>query len=515
MKRRELLKVAGGAAAVALRRGLLDPSIYASETLAARLARDPRRPQFHLLPAANWMNDPNGPIFWNGRYHMFFQYNPDGAYWGDMHWAHAISADMVHWKHAPIALEPTPGGPDAAGCFSGTAVVDNGMVSILYTGVVNATTAHATLRDGVHSFRETQCLATSTDPELNVWSKLPRPVIAVPPSGLTVTGFRDPSAWRSGDWWYLTVGSGTPHKGGNVLLYRSKDLRHWEYMHVLTSGPGSSRQTVNPVASGDMWECAELFPVGGKHVLIYSSVGAVHWQSGHLDEQEMKFHPDRSGIVDNGTYYAAKTQLDAQGRRILWGWIGEARAVAEYKAAGWAGMMSLPREVGVGDNGQLMMEVSREVEALRRQERKLLPGNNVASQLEHFIIAKATGEMLAKLERGREPFTIDLVGALPGGPMSIPLVTLEYSPNAPEQITMDGKQISIQGSKEEQLELHAYFDGSVAEVFLQRSVAYTKRFYYRGSVAPDIRLVLKGRSKALESLSMWQLEPVSPDRLTS
>jgi len=154
-------------------------------------------------------------------------------------------------------------------------------------------------------------------------------------------------------------------------------------------------------------------------------MGAVHWQSGHLDEQEMKFHPDRSGIVDNGTYYAAKTQLDAQGRRILWGWIDEARAVAEYKAAGWAGMMSLPREVGVGDNGQLMMEVSREVEALRRQERKLLPGNNLAAQLEHFIIAKATGEVLANLERGREPFTIDLVGALRGGPTtSCPCVGL-------------------------------------------------------------------------------------------
>jgi len=83
------------------------------------------------------------------------------------------------------------------------------MVSILYTGVVNATTANATLRDGVHSFRETQCLATSTDPELNVWSKLQQPVIALPPNGLTVTGFRDPSAWRTGDWWYLTVGSGT------------------------------------------------------------------------------------------------------------------------------------------------------------------------------------------------------------------------------------------------------------------------------------------------------------------
>src|SRR5664279_4566501 len=73
----------------------------------SRLAMDPQRPQFHLLPAANWMNDPNGPIYWKGKYHMCFQYNPNAAVWGDMHWDHAISPDMVRWKHLPVALAPT------------------------------------------------------------------------------------------------------------------------------------------------------------------------------------------------------------------------------------------------------------------------------------------------------------------------------------------------------------------------------------------------------------------------
>ena len=74
------------------------------DDLTARLAADPLRPQFHLLPAKNWMNDPNGPILWEGMYHMFFQYNPNAAVWGDMHWAHAISPDMIRWKHLPVAL---------------------------------------------------------------------------------------------------------------------------------------------------------------------------------------------------------------------------------------------------------------------------------------------------------------------------------------------------------------------------------------------------------------------------
>src|ERR1700722_15660881 len=126
-------------------------------SLPSKLAQDPRRPQFHLLPAANWMNDPNGPIYWKGRYHMFFQYNPNAAVWGDMHWAHAISPDMIHWHHLPVALAPTPGGPDADGCFSGTAVVRDGVVTFIYTGVTKAPYEQATLRDGNNNFKETQC----------------------------------------------------------------------------------------------------------------------------------------------------------------------------------------------------------------------------------------------------------------------------------------------------------------------------------------------------------------------
>jgi beta-fructofuranosidase len=115
MNRRELLKTAGGLA-VARTAGCTQlraamSAAQGSSALKARPARDPRRPQFHLLPAANWMNDPNGPIYWNGHYHMFFQYNPEGAYWGNMHWGHAVSPDMVHWKHLPVALGRRPAVP--------------------------------------------------------------------------------------------------------------------------------------------------------------------------------------------------------------------------------------------------------------------------------------------------------------------------------------------------------------------------------------------------------------------
>lgn len=123
MNRRELLKQAGSLAVTAT----LSESDWAGKPaispirslLESRLALDPRRPRFHLLPMRNWMNDPNGPIFWNGKYHMFYQYNPHAAVWGDMHWGHAVSDDKVHWRHLPVALaphlaDPTPPAVSAA-----------------------------------------------------------------------------------------------------------------------------------------------------------------------------------------------------------------------------------------------------------------------------------------------------------------------------------------------------------------------------------------------------------------
>ena len=82
-----------------------------SSSVCGKLAVDPLRPQYHLIPDHNWMNDPNGPIFYNGRYHMFHQYNPQGATWGNMNWAHASSPDIIHWRHEQVALSPTPSGP--------------------------------------------------------------------------------------------------------------------------------------------------------------------------------------------------------------------------------------------------------------------------------------------------------------------------------------------------------------------------------------------------------------------
>ena len=164
---------------------------------------DPLRPRYHLMPVRGWMNDPCAPVYFNERYHLFFQYNPGASVWGDMHWAHAVIKDMVHWTHRPVALAPTPGGPDAYGVFTGTMVMDHNTPTALYTCVSPSSAAEATLWGAKPPEREQQCLATPAhvaggdrDAALDGWSKLATPVITTPPEGTKVTGFRDPVPWR-------------------------------------------------------------------------------------------------------------------------------------------------------------------------------------------------------------------------------------------------------------------------------------------------------------------------------
>ncbi len=482
---------------------------------SAELAADPLRPQYHLLPPANWMNDPNGPVYWNGKYHMFYQYNPEGAYWGDMHWGHAVSPDMVHWRHLPIALSPTPGGPDSAGCFTGTAAVQNGRVVMMYTGVRAVPLDQATIKDGHPPLLESQCLAIADNPELKTWTKVPTPVIAAPPRRLQVNGFRDPSPWRQGDWWYTVIATGIANQGGAVLLYRSKDLRVWDYMHILSRRDRSGLAGLDPFDPWEVWECPEFFPLGDRHILIFSTAGKTFWQSGKLDEAAMTFHPEHAGIVDYGAYYAAKTQLDKAGNRILWGWIQETRPLAEYKDAGWAGMMSLPRVLSLARDGSLRFSVTPEVNNLRGSERSLViavDDEQNRKQIESLRVEACCGEILCAVKKAGKPFELVLSG--PGGNAD-PWLTLGYDSNRPEQVFIDARPIPTVLDEGENIEFHLYVDSSVIEVLVNHQTAYTKRFYYSGKRPQNLHLRWNGSTANIARLSVWQLKPISRNRLTT
>jgi beta-fructofuranosidase len=455
------------------------------------------------------MNDPNGPIFYRGRYHMFHQYNPLGSVWGNMHWAHASSPDMIHWQHEPIAIAPSPGGPDADGVFSGSAIFANGKVSMIYTGIAPPNSdSEATLHDGVHTWRETQCLAIAQDDDLRTWKKLPEPVITTPPAGPKVRGFRDPSVWREGNNWMLTLGSGIRGKGGMILLYTSSDLRHWTYLHPLIEGPSSNTKTVNPLDTGDMWECPELFPLGNKHVLIISTRGKVHWKVGTYAEQ--RFTTEKEGVLDWGAYYAAKTMLDKHGTRILWGWITETRPDAELTAAGWAGAMSLPRTLSLSPQNELQSNVAPAAEQLRATATHITRESTPATRqkiLDALRIHDLGEELDLQLQPKDDDFTLHLQSE--DGTEFATISCTNQSGS--RQLRVNTLTAPLPGAPDSPIRLHMYLDGSVLEIFVNDTTTLTARIYQIPT--GPLRLKLEGNADLI-SLDVWQMKPISKDRLT-
>jgi len=457
------------------------------------------------------MNDPNGPIFWDGCYHMFFQYNPGAAVWGDMHWAHAVSPDMLHWKHLPVALAPSPDGPDQEGCFSGSAVKDGGTATILYTAVKTVTAEQATLRDGAHNFLETQCLATSVDPMLKTWKKLPTPVL-LPPRDPKITGFRDPCLWRDAGNWYMGIGSGQRGEGGRILLYRSADLRKWEYLHPLASGKGNGKQTEDFVDSAEMWECPDFFALGNKDVLLYSTERKVYWEIGDFDRKDLLFHSENRGYLDSGAFYAPKSQLDAAGRRILWGWIPETRPQAEFSAAGWAGCMSLPRVLSINSENKLAMNFLPALSELRLEGIALTAKTQTKTQrdtaLQKFTLPNASAE--CQLDFQRKKFDVSFASA------NDPWFTISFDPSRTgQELQLGAQMVSVPAKENANHHIHLFLDASVAECIVDGTIALTTRIYTAPKDILHIAVRDTDSGEALSSLQVWNVKPISRDRLTS
>ena len=275
------------------------------DSIKDEIKNKPYRQGYHFMAPTGWINDPNGLSFYNGEYHLFYQYNPYSGEWQSMHWGHAVSKDLVNWRHLPVALAPSEfyDNDDKGGCFSGSAVDDNGVLTLMYTGTVN---------EGETSI-QTQCIATSND-GINFEKYENNPVIAKYPKDGSMD-FRDPKVWRENDAWYVVIGS-SKDNDGKALLYKSDDLRNWEYVGVLAESNGEF---------GYMWECPDFFKLDDKYVLIISPMGVenrkVIYFVGDMDYNTGKFTYETEGEIDLGfDYYAPQTLLDDKNRRIMIGW---------------------------------------------------------------------------------------------------------------------------------------------------------------------------------------------------
>jgi beta-fructofuranosidase len=262
----------------------------AMKNLAAavpRVERDPSRPRYHLQPPALWNNDPNGLIFHKGYYHVFYQFNPYGDVWGNIHWGHARSTDLTHWEHLPIALWPSREQGEEH-CFSGCTVIDDqGRPMVFYTSV--GPQKHP--RDSADQW------AAIGDNDLIRWTKHPANPILTQAlhGGLKILEWRDPFVFREEGRWLMVLGGHRAQGSGCICLYESPDLLDWRFLGIPIEGTEPN------------WECPSLFRLRDKWILIYSPHGPVRYYTGQLDLTRCRFTPDFHGTLDHSEQFYAAT----------------------------------------------------------------------------------------------------------------------------------------------------------------------------------------------------------------
>ena len=338
------------------------------EAATERAIEKEQKPDFHLCTRVGWMNDPNGFSYYKGEYHLFYQYHPYDSHWGPMHWGHAVSTDLLHWRYLPAALAPDTE-YDRDGCFSGSAaVLPDGRHLLLYTGVSRETQPDGGMRDV-----QTQCIAIGDGVDYEKYAGNPVLTKKDLPEGSSKFDFRDPKMWQKPDGSYRCVaGNCTENGDGQVLLFSSPDGFDWKYEKILAANGGRY---------GRMWECPDFFLLDGKAVLLTSPMDMLphefeyHNGNGTLcligsyDEETDTFVEEHNQAVDYGIdFYATQTILAPDGRRIMVAWMQNWDTCNLHTPAQpWLGQMTLPRELSV-KNGRLYQKPVREIENLRGEE---------------------------------------------------------------------------------------------------------------------------------------------------
>ncbi|MFE7274098.1 glycoside hydrolase family 32 protein [Streptomyces sp. NPDC057623] len=459
---------------------------------------DPGAPRFRVRPPANWINDPNGPFRWRDRYHLFYQHNPAAPVHANVHWGHVSSADLVEWEHHPIALTPTPGGPDEAGCWSGCVVDDDGVPTAVYTGV-----------DRHHVGLGAICLARAVVPQdetLTDWKPLPTPAVAGPPADLDVVMFRDPFVFGSGGHRWALVGAGHADGTPSVLLYDCDDLTDWRFAGVLLDGD-------DPVAAdafGDKavgWECPQLYATrGGDWVLVLSLWDGDPCSTGYLTgrlqpygEGGLRFSPRAGGRLDHGRDFYAPAVLQEPDRALLWGWSWEAREQGEIDRAGWAGVLTAPRVVDVHPDGTPRVVPAPELALLRAAEPFVTePGRHAPLPQAYDLTVTASGRTTVSLLRSASGAALTVV--LDPDEGTVTLDRGDWPRTGPE----GSAPIVVRAPAGE---VRILVDGSLFELFVGDRATVTERVYRRPDDVPE--LVVSGGPGA--TVTGWELVPPTHD----
>ncbi len=464
------------------RRGVGGEAIDVARRFRLRLLGDPHRPTYHFVILEGFCMpfDPNGAVFWKGRYHLCYIYQDRGKHY----WGHASSRDLVHWRHHPPALVVAPGDPDR-GIFSGNCFLNKkGEATMLYHGV-----------------RAGNCIAVSAERNLDHWKKLPSNPIQPKWSW-------DPHGWLEGDTYYAISGGKPPR------LFKASALDKWELVGNFMAN------TVEGVSFKEDVSCPDFFKLGDKHMLLCISHrwGCRYYLGEWKDE---KFHPDfheKMSWVDN-EFFAPESLLDDRGRRIMWAWVFDRRSGATRSASGWSGTMSLPRELWLGTDGMLRMRPVKELEALRYNARKLEDLTVEADSELKLEDVRGNGIELAieMVPDGARQFGVKVCCSPDGEEQTLVLYDA-----AEKKLKVDTRKSSLgDGPKKveagpfelkanEPLKLRVFVDKSVVEVFANDRQGVTRRIYPTRADSVGVVLFSSGGSTKVRRLDAWDMMPSNP-----
>jgi sucrose-6-phosphate hydrolase SacC (GH32 family) len=319
-------------------RTITDDELHTARHVRQKLLANPHRPAYHFVAPEGLALpfDPNGNVYWHGRHHMGYIYQERGVHY----WGHVSSRDLLHWRHHPPALFPTPDSPEA-GIFSGNGFVDKDGRRVIYL---------------YHGVDHGNCIAFSDDRNLDRWHKQEGNPIVPNPADPETADYQswDPCGWIEGDTCYAVFG------GKKNTVWKSQDLRRWQMCgpFLASAYPG--------VDYFEDISCPDFFKLGDKWVMVCIShrLGCRYYVGRWENEQ---FHPEYHepmSFCDN-EYFAPESYTDDRGRRILFTWVFDGRDRAEQQRSGWSGTMGLPRVLTLAPDNRLHMTPAEELETLR------------------------------------------------------------------------------------------------------------------------------------------------------
>ena len=460
------------------------------------------RHTYHVMPPVGWMNDPNGFNRAFGKYHFFFQFHPYSAAWGPMHWGHYTSEDFIKWELQPTAIAPDSS-YDKDGCFSGTSIVKDGRLYLMYTSV--------------SSGRQTQALARSTDGVKFVKSGEVIPSEQLP-DNFSRADFRDPKVFCRDGVYYAIMGSKAADNDGQLILYKSDDLYRWQYVGVVRKDNKTLR---------GIYECPDLFRIGDTDVLVsspqgyatddwrYENVHSTIYVTGKLNTQTGAFESVYEDEIDSGfDFYAPQTLQTEDGRTVMTAWMQMWNRSMPTVEDGWAGAAILPRELSLV-GGKLYQQPVREIEKyrtgeVRYQERDIgentvlegVTGNKV--ELNFTLDLGTADEVGIKLYSGEKNNTRIYYSR------ALDRVIFDRS-NMGTFITYDNmeKDASVRSVKVEikdnRLSMRIFLDVSSCELFLNGGERTMTGNVYSGANDTGISFYAKGAGAKIVSLEKYDI----------